>query len=64
MAKKAGKGYEREAATTNEKLKLERVAHQTQLISQFLWRTTEDGPVLFVLKPGYLKSLDEEFGIG
>ena len=26
-------------------------------------RLTNDGPVLFGLKPGYLKSLGEEFGI-
>ena len=36
---------------------------QLEFLGRVIVRTTEDGPVLFGLKPGYLKSLGEEFGI-
>ena len=37
---------------------------QLEFLGRIIVRTTECGPVFFGLKPGYLKSLGEEFGIG
>ena len=36
---------------------------QLEFLGRVIARTTEHGPVFFGLKPGYLKSLGEEFGI-
>ena len=36
---------------------------QLEFLGRVIVRVTENGPVLFGLKPGYLKSLGEEFGI-
>ena len=37
---------------------------QLEFLGRIIVRTTDCGPVFFGLKPGYLKSLGEEFGIG
>ena len=36
---------------------------QLEFLGRVITRTTSDGPVFFGLKPGYLRSLGEEFGI-
>ncbi|CAE7837055.1 unnamed protein product [Symbiodinium sp. CCMP2592] len=36
---------------------------QLEFLGRVIFRVTDAGPVLFGLKPGYLKSLGEEFGI-
>ena len=36
---------------------------QLEFLGRVITRTTSDGPVFFGLKPGYLHSLGEEFGI-